>query len=38
MQQTKIKCSNKELVNLLQGLYAVQGLKGLKFALSVSKM
>ena len=37
MQQTKIKCSNKELVNLLQGLYAVQGLKGLKFALSVSK-
>tara|TARA_R100000781_G_scaffold17063_1_gene13678 strand:+ start:3579 stop:3989 length:411 start_codon:yes stop_codon:yes gene_type:complete len=37
MQQTKIKCSNKELVNLLQGLYGVQALKGLKFALSVSK-
>ena len=36
MQQT-IKTTNKELVEMLQGLYNVQHLKGLKFALVVSK-
>ena len=37
MQQTTMEVTNKELVTLLQGLHAVQGLKGLKFALAVSK-
>ena len=36
MQQT-IKTTNQELVEMLQGLYNVQHLKGLKFALVVSK-
>ena len=37
MQQEKTTFTNKELVNLLQGLHAVQNLQGLKFALKVSK-
>lgn len=37
MQQIEFKATNKELVELLQGLYNVQALQGLKFALLVSK-
>lgn len=34
---TKIKATNRELLNLLHSLYAVSDLKGLKFAIGVSK-
>tara|TARA_R100000030_G_C3171186_1_gene103347 strand:- start:158 stop:568 length:411 start_codon:yes stop_codon:yes gene_type:complete len=34
---TKIKASNKEMLDTLHGLYAVQDLKGVKFAVAVSK-
>ena len=37
MQQIQFKATNKQLVELLQGLYNVQSLQGLKFALLVSK-
>jgi hypothetical protein len=37
MQQITMDTTNKELVGILQGLYGVQTLQGLKFALSVSK-
>ena len=37
MQQTNTTYTNKELVDLLQGLYSVQQLKGIKFALAVAK-
>ena len=34
---TKIKATNKEMLDTLHGLYAVQDLKGVKFAVAVSK-
>tara|TARA_R100001440_G_scaffold55373_1_gene75235 strand:+ start:31 stop:441 length:411 start_codon:yes stop_codon:yes gene_type:complete len=34
---TKIKATNKEMLETLHGLYAVQDLKGVKFAVAVSK-
>ena len=34
---TKIKATNRELLDLLHSLYAVSDLKGLKFAIGVSK-
>ena len=34
---TKIKATNKDLLDLLHSLYAVQDLKGLQFAIGVSK-
>ena len=34
---TKIKATNRELLNLLHSLYAVSDLKGLQFAIGVSK-
>ena len=37
MQQIQFKATNKQLLELLQGLYNLQSLQGLKFALLVSK-
>lgn len=34
---TKIKAKNQELIDLLQSLYAVQDLKGVSFAIAVTK-
>ncbi len=34
---TKIKATNREMLETLHGLYAVQDLKGVKFAVAVSK-
>lgn len=34
---TKIKATNKEMLELLHGLYSVQELKGVRFAVAVSK-
>jgi|TARA_R110000751_G_scaffold20381_1_gene59724 hypothetical protein len=34
---TKIKATNREMLETLQGLYSVQDLKGVKFAVAVSK-